>query len=64
MVLVDLTRSKVSDAIVTIIAWLVIWVGFYVIRDGHSFFDHDSVYGIPAKIAEIVLIFFLRADRK
>ena len=51
-------------AIVTIVAWLVIWVGFYVIRDGHSFFDHDSVYGVPAKIAEIVLIFFLRADRK
>ena len=50
-------------AVVTIIAWLVIWVGFYVIRDGHSFFDHDSIYGIPAKIAEVALILFLRADK-
>lgn len=49
--------------VVTIIAWLVIWVGFYVIRDGHSFFDHDSIYGIPAKIAEVALILFLRADK-
>ena len=50
-------------AVVTIITWLVIWVGFYVIRDGHSFFDHDSIYGIPAKIAEVALILFLRADK-
>lgn len=51
-------------AIITIVAWLVIWVGFYVIRDGHSFFDYDSVYGVPAKIAEVVLILLLRFDRK
>jgi len=50
-------------AVVTIIAWLVIWVGFYVIRDGFSFFDHDAIYGIPAKIAEVALIIFLRADK-
>ena len=51
-------------AVITIVAWLVIWVGFYVIRDGHSFFDHDSIYGIPAKISEVLLILFLRADKK
>jgi len=55
-------QGMILYAIVTIVAWLVIWVGFYVIRDGFSFFDHDSVYGIPAKIAEVVLIFFLRSD--
>jgi len=51
-------------AIVTILAWLVIWVGFYVIRDGHSFFDHDSIYGVPAKIAELTLLALLWTERK
>ena len=61
----DLVRKGfILYAIITIIAWLVIWVGFYVIRDGHSFFDHDSIYGIPAKIAEIILILFLRVDKE
>jgi len=50
-------------AIVTILAWLVIWVGFSVIRDGMPFFSRDSIYGVPAKIAELLLLFFLRADR-
>ncbi|MEP6896272.1 MAG: hypothetical protein ABI986_11755 [Chloroflexota bacterium] len=48
--------------ILTIVAWLVIWVGFSVIRDGIPFFSHDSVYGVPAKIAEVILFFQLRAD--
>jgi hypothetical protein len=51
-------------AILTIVAWLIIWVGFSVIRDGNSFFGHDSIYGIPAKIAEVALIIFLLADRE
>jgi hypothetical protein len=51
-------------AVVTIVAWLVIWVGFYVIRDGVPFFSHDSIYGVPAKIAELALLYFLRADKK
>jgi len=50
-------------AIVTIVAWLVIWVGFYVIRDGYSFFDHDSIYGIPSKISEVILLFLLWKDK-
>jgi len=64
------TRHKLAGqvligfALLTIAAWLVIWVGFYVIRDGFSFFAYDSMYGIPAKIAEVALIYFLRADRK
>jgi len=56
-------QGMILYAIVTIVAWLVIWVGFYVIRDGFSFFDHDSIYGIPAKIAEVALIFFVRSDK-
>jgi hypothetical protein len=51
-------------AILAIVAWLIIWVGFSVIRDGNSFFGHDSIYGIPAKIAEVALIIFLLADRE
>ena len=50
-------------AIVTIVAWLVIWVGFYVIRDGYSFFDYDSIYGIPSKIAEVILLGLLWNDK-
>jgi hypothetical protein len=49
--------------ILTIVAWLVIWVGFSVIRDGIPFFSHDSVYGVPAKIVEVILFFQLRADK-
>ena len=51
-------------AVLTIAAWLVIWVGFSVIRDGIPFFSHDSVYGVPAKIVEVILFFLLRADKK
>src|SRR5436190_20465134 len=51
-------------AVLTIVAWLVIWVGFSVIRDGVPFFSHDSVYGVPAKIVEVVLLFLLRADKE
>ena len=56
-------RGFILYAIITIVAWLVIWVGFYVIRDGHSFFDRDSVYGVPSKIAELLLIWLLYTDK-
>ena len=51
-------------AVLTIVAWLVIWVGFSVIRDGIPFFSHDSLYGVPAKIVEVILFFQLRADKE
>lgn len=50
-------------AIVTIVAWLVIWVGFSVIRDGIPFFSHDSLYGVPAKISEVILLLLLSSDK-
>jgi hypothetical protein len=28
------------------------------------FFSHDSLYGVPAKIAEVALIFLLRSDKQ
>ena len=56
-------RGFILYTIITIVAWLVIWVGFYVIRDGHPFFDHDSVYGVPSKIAELLLIWLLYTDK-
>ena len=49
--------------ILTIVAWLVIWVGFSVIRDGISFFSHDSLYGVPAKIAELCLLALVWNDK-
>ena len=49
--------------IVTIIAWLVIWVGLYVIRDGTPFFSHDSIYGVPSKIDELILLALLWKDK-
>ncbi len=48
---------------VTIIAYLVIWVGFYVIRDGVAFFSHDSIYGVPSKITELILLWLLWSDK-
>ena len=49
--------------IVTIVAWLVIWVGLNVIAQGAPFFGHDSLYGVPAKIIEIILLFLLWRDK-
>ena len=50
-------------AILTIVAWLVIWVGLNVIRDCKQFFSYDSIYGIPAKFAELILLALLWADK-
>ncbi len=49
--------------LVTIAAWVIIYVGLFVIRDGHPFFSVDSIYGIPAKIVELALVYCLRADK-
>jgi hypothetical protein len=49
--------------ILTIVAWLVIWVGLNVIAGGQPFFAHDSLYGVPAKIIELILLYVLWQDK-
>ncbi len=49
--------------ILTIAAWIFIWVIQYVIIGGEPFFGHDSIYGVPAKIAEVTLLFLLWAEK-
>ena len=49
--------------IVTIVAWLVIWVGINVIGQGVPFFSRDSIYGVPAKIIEVILLSLLSRDK-
>lgn len=49
--------------ILTIAAWIFIWVIQYVIIGGHPFFEHDSIYGVPAKIAEVTLLFLLWSEK-
>jgi hypothetical protein len=49
--------------IVTIVAWLVIWVGMNVVANGAAFFGRDSMYGVPAKVIEVVLLFLLLRDK-
>jgi hypothetical protein len=49
--------------IVTIIAWFIIWVVMNVILGGAPFFGVDSLYGVPAKIAEVILLTLLRRDK-
>ena len=56
-------KGFIGYAILTISAWVFIWVIQYVIIGGENFFAYDSLYGIPSKIAEVVLIFFLRSDK-
>lgn len=56
-------RGYMLYAIITILAWLVIWVGFSVIRDGIPFFSRDSIYGVPAKITELILLWVLSRDK-
>ncbi len=57
-------KGLIGFAILTIAAWVFIWVIQYVIINHTPFFSHDSLYGVPAKIAEVALIFLLRADKQ
>ncbi len=56
-------RVYMGYAILTIIAWIFIWVIQYVIIQGTPFFSHDSLYGVPSKIAEVILLFLLSGDK-
>ena len=56
-------RGFILFAIITIAAWIFIWVIQYVIIQGVPFFSRDSIYGVPAKIAELLLIWLLYTDR-
>jgi hypothetical protein len=56
-------RVLFGYVILTIVAWLVIWVGINVIGNGVPFFSRDSIYGVPAKIIEVVLLFLLWRDQ-
>ncbi|MCL4530061.1 MAG: hypothetical protein M1282_11675 [Chloroflexi bacterium] len=49
--------------IITIIAWLFIWVGLNVIAQGVPFFSQDSLYGVPAKIIEVILLILLWQEK-
>jgi hypothetical protein len=49
--------------ILTIVAWFNIWVIQYVIIGGEPFFSHDSIYGVPAKLAELALLYLLWSDK-
>ena len=49
--------------ILTIVAWVVIWVGINVIANHVAFFSRDSLYGVPAKLTELVLLYTLWRDK-
>ena len=56
-------RGLMLYAIVTIAAWIFIWVIQYVIINHTPFFSRDSIYGVPSKIAELILIWLLSRDK-
>jgi hypothetical protein len=56
-------RAYMLFAIITIAAWIFIWVIQYVIIQGTPFFSHDSLYGVPSKISEVILIWLLSRDK-
>ena len=56
-------RGYMLFAIITIAAWIFIWVIQYVIIQGTPFFSHDSLYGVPSKISEVILIWLLSMDK-
>lgn len=56
--------GMIGFAILTILAWIFIWVIQYVIIQGVPFFSHDSLYGVPAKIAELILLALLWTEKK
>lgn len=56
-------RVYMGYAVLTIVAWIFIWVVQYVIIQGTPFFSHDSLYGVPSKIAEVILLMLLSSDK-
>jgi len=56
--------ALIGFAIITILAWAYIWVFQYVIVQGVPFFSRDSWYGVPAKIAELILLALLWTDKE
>ena len=57
-------KGLMGFAVLTILAWVWIWVIQYVIIQHTPFFSHDSLYGVPAKIAEVILLFLLSKDKE
>ena len=57
-------RGFMLYAIVTIVAWIFIWVIQYVIINHTPFFSRDSLYGVPSKISEVILIWLLSQDKR
>jgi hypothetical protein len=57
-------RGFILYAIITIAAWIFIWVIQYVIIQGTPFFSRDSLYGVPSKISEVILIWLLSQDKR
>lgn len=55
--------ALIGFAILTILAWIFIWVIQYVIIQGVPFFSRDSWYGVPAKICEVILLSLLWSDK-
>jgi len=49
--------------VLTIVLWIWIYVIQFVIIGHTPFFSRDAYYGIPAKIAEVLLLIFLWSDR-
>ena len=56
--------ALIGFAIITILAWIFIWVIQYVIIQGTPFFSRDSWYGVPAKICEVILLVLLSGDKQ
>ena len=56
-------RVLIGYVILTIVAWLIIWVGINVIGNHVPFFSRDLLYGVPAKISEVILPILLRQDK-
>ena len=49
--------------ILTIVAWIFIWVIQYVIIGVEPFFGHDSIYGVLARITEVALLVLLWSEK-
>ena len=56
-------KAFIIYAIITILAWIFIWVIQAVIINHTPFFSRDSLYGVPAKISEVILIWLLSQDK-
>ena len=55
--------ALIAYNMITVIAWLVIFVGQEVLQEHMPFFSEDSAFGLPSQIIEVVIVYLLWQEK-